>query len=109
MTTQPVAAGHPRLPIVVPRDQIADFCRRNHIRWLALFGSALRDDFRPDSDVDVLVEFEPGTQVTLFTLSRLQRELESIFARPVDFVMKDGLKRRIRDSVLASAQVIYAN
>ena len=93
----------------MPRDQIADFCRRNHIRWLALFGSALRDDFRPDSDVDVLVEFEPGTQVTLFTLSRLQRELESIFARPVDFVMKDGLKRRIRDSVLASAQVIYAN
>jgi predicted nucleotidyltransferase len=57
----------------------------------------------------VLVEFEPGTQVTLFTLSRLQRELESIFARPVDFVMKDGLKRRIRNSVLASAQVIYAN
>ena len=90
----------------MPRDQIADFCRRNHIRWLALFGSALRDDFRPDSDVDVLVEFEP---VTLFTLSRLQRELESIFARPVDFVLKDGLKRRIRDSVLASAQVIYAN
>jgi predicted nucleotidyltransferase len=109
MTTQPVAAGQPQLPLVVPRDQIANFCRRNHIRWLALFGSALRDDFRPDSDVDVLVEFEPGTQVTLFTLSRLQRELESIFARPVDFVMKDGLKRRIRDSVLASAQVIYAN
>ena len=109
MTTQPVAAGQPRLPIVVPRDQIDDFCRRNHIRWLALFGSAVRDDFGPQSDVDVLVEFEPGTQVTLFTLSRLQRELESIFARPVDFVLKDGLKRRIRDSVLASAQVIYAH
>jgi predicted nucleotidyltransferase len=109
MTTQPVTAGQPRLPLAVPRNQIADFCRRNHIRWLALFGSAVRDDFRPDSDVDVLVEFEPGTQVTFFTLSRLQRELESIFARPVDFVMKDGLKRRIRDSVLASAQVLYAN
>jgi hypothetical protein len=109
MTTQPITAGRPRLPLGVPRDQIADFCRRNHIRWLALFGSAVRDDFRPDSDVDVLVEFEPGTPVTLFTLSRLQRELESIFARPVDFVMKDGLKRRIRDSVLANAQVIYAN
>ncbi len=77
MTTQPVAAGQPRPPIVVPREQLADFCRRNHIRWLALFGSALRDDFRPDSDVDVLVEFEPGTTVTLFTLSRLQREPES--------------------------------
>ena len=109
MTTQPVAAGQPPASLVVPRDQIADFCRRNHIRWLALFGSAVRTDFRPDSDVDVLVEFEPGTPVTLFTLSRLQRELESIFARPVDFVMKDGLKRRIRDSVLASAQVLYAN
>jgi predicted nucleotidyltransferase len=109
MTTQPVATGQSRLPIVVPHDQIAAFCRRNHIRWLALFGSALRDDFQPDSDVDVLVEFEPGAQITFFTLSRLQRELESIFARPVDFVMKDGLKRRIRDSVLASAQVLYAN
>lgn len=109
MTTQPVSAGQSRLPIFVPRDQIADFCRRNHIRWLALFGSALRDDFRPDSDVDVLVEFEPGTRVTLFILSRLQRELESIFARPVDVVMKDGLKRRIRDSVLGSAQMLYAN
>ncbi len=59
--------------------------------------------------MDVLVEFVPGTQVTLFTLSRLRRELEGIFARPVDFVLKDGLKRRIRDSVLASAQVIHAN
>ena len=108
MTVQPVT-GKTRLPIAVPRDQITDFCRRNHIRWLALFGSAVRDDFRPDSDVDVLVEFEPDTQVTFFTLSRLQRELEGIFARPVDFVMKDGLKRRIRNSVLASAQVLYAN
>lgn len=69
----------------------------------------LREDFTPDSDVDVLVEFDPEARVTLFTLSRLQRELEGIFARPVDFVLKNGLKRRIRDSVLASAQVIYAN
>ncbi len=109
MTSQPLAAGPPRLPIAVPRERLADFCRRNHIRWLALFGSVLRDDFKPDSDVDVLVEFEPGAPVTLFTLSRLQRELTGILGRPVDFVLKDGLKRRIRDSVLASAQVIYAN
>ena len=95
--------------IEIPRAQIERFCGQHHIRKLALFGSILTDRFRPDSDVDVLVEFEPGTQVTFFTLSRLQRELESIFARPVDFVMKDGLKRRIRDSVLASAQVLYAN
>jgi hypothetical protein len=97
------------LQITVPREQLADFCRRSHIRWLALFGSVLRDDFRPDSDVDVLVEFDSEAQITLLTLSRLQRELASILARPVDFVLKDGLKRRIRDSVLASAQVIYAN
>jgi hypothetical protein len=92
--------------ITMPQEQLADFCRRKHIRWLALFGSVLREDFRPDSDVDVLVEFEPEARVTLFTLSHLQRELEDIFARPVDFVMKDGFKRRIRDSVLANAQVV---
>jgi hypothetical protein len=97
------------LPIAIPHGQINEFCHRNHIRWLALFGSVLREDFTPDSDVDVLVEFDPEARVTLFTLSRLQRELEGIFARPVDFVLKNGLKRRIRDSVLASAQVIYAN
>ena len=113
MTTQsPAAEKHgerPQAHIPIPREQLADFCRRNRIRWLALFGSVLRDDFKPDSDVDVLVEFEPEASVTMFTLSRLQRELETIFARPVDFVLKDGLKRRIRNSVLASAQVIYAN
>ena len=95
--------------VSVPKPVIADFCRRHHIRRLAVFGSALRKDFGPHSDLDVLVEFEPEAQVTLFTLSRLQRELADILARPVDFVLKDGLKRRIRDSVLASAQVIYAN
>ena len=113
MTTQSPAAEKqgekPRPHIAIPREQIAEFCRRNHIRWLALFGSVLRDDFMPNSDVDVLVEFEPEARVTMFTLSRLQRELETIFSRPVDFVLKDGLKRRIRNSVLASAQVIYAN
>jgi predicted nucleotidyltransferase len=109
MTPRSPAVEHPRLQITVPCEQITDFCRRNYIRWLALFGSVLRDDFDPDSDVDVLVEFEPEARVTMFTLSRLQRELEGIFARPVDFVLKDGLKWRIRDSVLASAQVIYAN
>jgi predicted nucleotidyltransferase len=109
VTAQSSAVEHPAPQVTVPREQIAGFCRRNHIRWLALFGSVLRDDFKPGSDVDVLVEFDPEARVTMFTLSRLQRELESIFARPVDLVMKDGLKRRIRDSVLASAQVIYAN
>ncbi len=95
--------------LTIPHEQLAEFCRRHQIRWLALFGSALRDDFRPDSDVDVLVEFEPEARVGLFALSEMQYELSDLFARPVDFVLKDGLKRRIRDSVLASAEVVYAN
>lgn len=97
------------LHLTIPHEQLAEFCRQHQIRWLALFGSVLRDDFRPDSDVDVLVEFEPGTQVGLFAISDMQHELSNLFARPVDFVLKDGLKRRIRDSVLASVQVVYAN
>jgi len=109
MTTQPSVAEQPRLQISVPHEQLTEFCRRNQIRWLALFGSVLRDDFRPDSDVDVLVEFEPEARVGLISLGEMQHELSNLFARPVDLVLKNGLKRRIRDSVLASAQVIYAN
>ncbi len=96
-------------PVAIPREQLAEFCRRNQIRWLALFGSALRDDFGPDSDVDVLVEFEPEARVGMIALGEMQHELSNLFARPVDLVLKNGLKRRIRDSVLASAQEIYAN
>ena len=92
----------------VPVEAIADFCRRNQIRWLALFGSVLRDDFRSDSDVDVLVEFEPGARITLFGLADVQDELAALFRHPMDLVLKDGLKRVIRDSVLFSAQAIYA-
>lgn len=113
MTTQSPAAEkqgeEPRPHIAIPREQLADFCRRNHIRWLALFGSVLRDDFGPDSDVDVLVEFEPEAGVGMFALGEMQHELSILFARPVDLVLKNGLKRRIRNSVLASAEVIYAN
>jgi len=94
--------------IQVPTEQIRDFCRRNHIRQLLLFGSVLRDDFRPESDVDVLVEFEPGAQIGLFEFVRIQEELAALLQRPVDLVPKDGLKPVIRSSVLASAQVVYA-
>jgi len=113
MTTKPPAAEkhgeRPQAHIPIPYAQVAEFCRRNRIRWLALFGSVLSDDFGPDSDVDVLVEFEPEARVGMMALSRMQRELSALFVRPVDFVPKNGLKRRIRNSVLASAQVIYAN
>ncbi len=92
----------------LPMTSIADFCRRHRIRQLALFGSVLRNDFRPDSDVDVLVEFEPGAQIGLFALLEMQEELSAVLQRPVDLVPKTGLKPVIRESVLASAQVVYA-
>ncbi len=109
MTTQsPTTQKHgdkPKAHITVPEDQVAEFCRRNRIRWLALFGLVLRDDFGPDSDVDVLVEFEPEARVGLIALGEMQHELSSLFARPVDFVPKNGLKRRIRNSVLVLRHV----
>jgi len=96
----------PKVPL--PIEKIAEFCRRNHIRQLSLFGSVLRDDFRPDSDVDVLVEFEPSAKIGLFALTDMQDELVNLFNRPVDLVPKLGLKPLIRDSVINSALVVYA-
>jgi predicted nucleotidyltransferase len=95
--------------IALPRQALAKFCRRNHIRHLGLFGSVLRDDFRPDSDVDVLVEFEPGTQVSVFTLVHVQDELSALLGRTVDMGLRHSLKPAIRDSVLASEQVLYSS
>ena len=94
--------------ISIPPDQLPDFCRRNHIQRLSFFGSVLREDFRPDSDVDVLVEFDPEAQIGFMALSRIQRELSALLQRPVDLVPKDGLKPKIRESVLASSEVVYA-
>jgi len=68
----------------------------------------LRDDFSPGSDIDVLVEFEPGAQVGFLALGRMQRELSELLQRPVDLVPRNGLKPRIREAVLSSAEVVYA-
>jgi hypothetical protein len=95
--------------IAVPDQQVADLCRRYQVHRLALFGSVLRDDFRSDSDVDVLVDFAPAAQVGFITLARLQRELADLLGRPVDLVPRQGLKPVIRDQVLASAEEIYAS
>jgi len=92
----------------VSEEMIADYCRRNRIQSLSLFGSVLRSDFRPDSDVDVLVEFHPGTGVGMMALSRMQRELSQLLGRPVDLVPKVGLKPLVRESVLAAAESVYA-
>ena len=94
--------------IEIPADKIADFCRRHHIRSLSVFGSVLREDFGPDSDADVLVEFEPEAQVGFIALSQMQRELSELLQRPVDLVPKEGLKPKIREAVLSSAEVVYA-
>jgi predicted nucleotidyltransferase len=93
--------------IAIDRQQIADFCRRHHIRKLALFGSVLRADFRPDSDVDVLIEFEPGQRVGLAFFT-MQDELSDLLGRKVDLNTPGFLSRYFRDEVLAEAEVLYA-
>jgi predicted nucleotidyltransferase len=94
--------------IEFPTDKIAGFCQRHRISSLYVFGSVLRDDFSPGSDIDVLVEFQPGAQVGFLALSRMQRELSGILQRSVDLVPRNGLKPRIREAVLSSAEVVYA-
>ena len=96
---------HPRIP--VPRDRIEEFCRRNRVRRLALFGSVLRDDFGPESDVDVLVEFEPGEGPGLDFFS-MQDELSSLLGRRVDLNTPAFLSHYFRDQVVGSAEVLYA-
>jgi predicted nucleotidyltransferase len=92
---------------VDPR-QLAAVCGSTHVAHLWLFGSILRPDFRPDSDVDVLVDFKPDASVGLLTLARLRRELSDLFGRPVDLVPLRGLKPAVRDEVLASRELLYA-
>jgi len=97
------------LEISVDHDHITDFCRRWNVTELALFGSALRDDFRPDSDVDVLVTFEPEAPWSLWDLSTMRQELERIFGREVDLVEKKGLRNPFRRrAILSSQRLIYA-
>lgn len=92
----------------IPTDILTDFCKQNHVQELALFGSALSQRFTESSDIDFLVTFEPGARIGFLTLARMQRELEGIMGRKVDLVPKRGLKPVIRESVLATARVLYA-
>jgi uncharacterized protein len=96
-----------RARIELPRERIAEFCRHHRIRWLALFGSVLRDDFTPDSDVDVLVEFEPGHRYTYFTLAQIEDELSGLLGRKVDLHMPKTLHPFLRDKVLGQAEAVY--
>jgi predicted nucleotidyltransferase len=88
-------------------DQLAAFCRERGIKRLAIFGSALREDFGPDSDLDQLVEFEPEQQVGLFRIARHEREQEALVLRPVDLRTLEDLGRHFRDEVARDARVIY--
>jgi len=93
----------------VPRERIEAFCRKHGIRRLAIFGSALRDDFRPDSDVDVLVEFQPDRIPGLLGVARLERELSPLFGgKKVDLRTPEDLSRYFRRSVVEEAEVQYA-
>ncbi len=96
--------------IDIPKDEIAAFCRRNHIRRMALFGSVLRDDFTPESDVDVLVDFELGQTPGLEFIT-MQDELSEIFGRQVDLHTFRGVERSrnwlLREEILNSAEVQY--
>lgn len=99
------------LQIDLPREAIADFCRRWRIVEFAIFGSALRDDFRPDSDVDILVTFEPGVQWTFQQWLTMVRELEEMFGRKVDLVERSLVEQSEnyirRKHILSHLERIY--
>jgi uncharacterized protein len=96
-----------KIGIEIPQKDIEDFCHRNHIRKFSFFGSVLHDSFKPDSDIDVLVEFEPG-HVPGFAFIQMQDELSVMFGgRKVDLVTPKFLNRRIREKVQAEAETRY--
>ncbi len=94
------------LKINIPEEKIVAFCRQNSIRKLAFFGSVLRDDFSSDSDVDVLVEFEPGARVGL-QFFKMEKDLSEILGRKVDLNTPGFLSKYFREKVIAEAEVLY--
>ncbi len=93
--------------VKLPKERVAEFCKRHRIRKLSLFGSVLRSDFGPESDVDILVEFEPGTRMGLITLSGLELELGEIIGRKVDLNTPGFLSKYYRDRIINEAVVQY--
>ncbi len=93
--------------VVLPADKIADICQKYQVKELSVFGSAARGDLRPDSDLDLLVEFQPEASLGLFEFAGMEEELAVAVGRKVDLVSKRGLKPRVRPSVLRDAIVIY--
>ena len=98
---------NPQVQLV--RDALAEFCRKWRIRELSIFGSAIRDDFGPESDLDFLVSFEPGTRLDMCDLLDMKEELEARYGRPVDLVEKEALRNPWRKrEILGTRKVIYA-
>ena len=93
--------------LTIPDTALRDFCAKRHIRTLKLFGSALRDDFAPESDIDLLVEFAPGTRMGLFGFHEIEAELSEILGRQVDLNTADSLSKYFRAEVLAEAETLY--
>ena len=93
--------------ITIPEEAITDFCEHHAIRTLALFGSALRDDFGAESDIDLLVEFEPGTKVTLLDMVAMEMELAEILGHRVDLRTAGDISRYFRQQVLENAVTLY--
>ena len=100
--------GMVRHGIEIPEARIADLCRKHKIRKLSLFGSILTDDFGPDSDIDVLVEFEPDARVGLFKFADIEQELADVLGRRVDLNTAGFLSKYFRDKVIAEAEGVYA-
>jgi hypothetical protein len=99
-----------KVKINIDEEAIADFCKRWKITECALFGSVLRDDFAPDSDIDVLVSFDSSAHWSLFDLVEMREELKKFFGREVDLIEKDGLRNPFRrHEILTTRQIIYAN
>jgi uncharacterized protein len=99
----------PQLKVHIPLKQIEDFCRRWKIKEFALFGSVLREDFHPDSDIDVLVSFEPDGGITFDNRVEMLDELAEIFGRQVDLVEKDAIRNPFRrHDILTTKEVVYA-
>jgi predicted nucleotidyltransferase len=94
--------------IAIDREHVTAFCRRHHVRKLSLFGSVLRDDFRPESDVDVLVEFEPDYRIGFLGMAGMEIELSEILGRKADLRTPAELSRYFREEVMASAEVTFA-